>query len=254
MTYTLVSHYISSRHTLFMLTIYLQHIAFTTYSLWVQDISARHIWHGILFYMSWWYVLSVSRHILKTYQTEVCFVCLEGMCWNFQDISSRHMCSSRHICQIYMSWRYVLKYVKTYPQDIYVLQDISASYICLEGMYWNMSRRTLKTYVFFKTYPQDIHVNRMLHMSWRYVLKYVTTYPQDICVLQDISSRHICQQNVTYVLKVCIEICHDVSSRHMCVSRHILKTYKFCICLDDVSRHIFKTYNFSRHTVNTYIS
>ena len=203
--HTLVSHYISSRHTLFMLTIYLQGIAFTTYSLWVQDISARHIWHGILFY-----------------------ICLDDMCWVFHDISSRH------IKQKYVS--YVLKVCveifKTYPQDICVLQDISAKYICLEGMYWNMSRHILKTYMFFKTYLPVTYVLKvcieichdvlsrhmcssrhilktyMLHMSWRYVLIYVTTYPQDICVFQDISSRHI---NFVYVLTMS----QDISSRHI---------------------------------------
>ena len=206
-----------SRHTF---TTYTQdlYVFFRTY---VPDISS-----------------SISRHTCQTYLQDILCLWSGHICQTY--LHDIYHLVSRHTCKTYRT-RNIVLYVlmicvecfTTYPQDICVLQDISVSFICLEGMCWDISRHILKTYVFFKTYLPDI--------SSLYVLK--------ICVdiSQDISSRHMNSQDIPSTHIFLNAHSHDIPARH-----------NIFICLEgmcwNISRHIFKTYDFSRHTVNTYIS
>ena len=145
-----------------------------------------------------------------------------------QDICSRHICSSRHTVNTYVS-RYVLKVC------VEKCQDISSRHIC-------SSRHTVNTYVAVKTYQlMSRHMYNPQDISSRHTYGVIfTTYLQDIYarmyVLRNMSTHtsttyryvvktiFICREGMSwsaYVLRntsICLEIfgCPDVSRKSTC--------------------------------------
>ena len=194
--------------------------------------------------MSWGVCWQMSRHMLKTYmffttyRQHICLkICLEGMCWEMsrhilktymffttyrqhicleiclevcvdkcQDISSRHICSSRYTVNTYAS-RYVLKVC------VDKCQDISSRHIC-------SSRHTVNTYVAVKTYQlMSRHMYNPQDISSRHTYGVIfTTYLQDIYARMYVLRNMSTHTSTTYryvvktifnVVKVCVET-------HMC--------------------------------------